>query len=485
MSKIRFSTMAAAVLAAAFLFAALPLPSQPLALPPRFISGDGTRVVSHSHEPVRRLRIFRRRGSSCGALRFELHHRDGSRRRHAQAGCAAVSCGRAGDRCRRAEHASRPLHRDRARAGALSVARRSARRRRRRPAAWRVRDSGASGLVEALTAMARLGCRLRRHGMAQCRHRMARRAAWTLGPRVHAVSVPAGRNARVAARSAGRYADAMGCVDRAAPRCGAGRGGRARARRLDGRRCQWVPRMVSEDAVVRGVLPHLRDARDARPAAGTDATSDARWLSTPSEEAQCIPTVDAIASPATLEFSAVSRTLTARTNATSGGTIVLRKDGRILAQQPLPALTIEAPGEGTYRVEVYLDAAPGNPPIPWIVSNPIYLRSDGWGSPSPVVLQPPTITRGIQGGPWHIEKDEGSTAQVRQDNHPTGSGGTYIPSCRWRSHRPIHGARDRSGEGADRPQAPGLCRAGVAADAHIGSSPPTAIGRSLAAIDLP
>ncbi len=53
----------------------------------------------------------------------------------------------------------------------------------------------------------------------------------------------------------------------AAPRCGAGRGGRARARRLDGRRCQWVPRMVSEDTVVRGVLPHLRDARDARPAA--------------------------------------------------------------------------------------------------------------------------------------------------------------------------------------------------------------------------
>ncbi len=206
--------MAAAVLAAAFLFAALPLPSQPLALPADSSGPTARGVLSHSHEPVRRLRISRRRGSGRGARRVELHHRDGSRRRHAQAGRAAVSCGRAGDRCRRAEHGSRPLHRDRARAGALSVARRSARRRRRRPAAWRVRRRGASGFVQALTAVARLGRRLRRHGMAQCRHGMARRAARTLGARAPAVSVPAGRNARIAARSTGRHADAMGCVDR-------------------------------------------------------------------------------------------------------------------------------------------------------------------------------------------------------------------------------------------------------------------------------
>ena len=153
---------------------------------------------------------------------------------------------------------------------------------------------------------------------------------------------------------------------------------------------------------------------------GTDAAADARLVIDALRRGAVYTAVDAIASPATLEFTAVSRTLTVRTNASSGGTIVLRKDGRILAQQPLPALTIEAPGEGTYRVEVYLDAAPGNPPIPWIVSNPVYLRSDGWGSPSPVDLRPPTITRSMQGGPWHTEKDDGSTAQVRQDNYPTG-----------------------------------------------------------------
>ena len=153
---------------------------------------------------------------------------------------------------------------------------------------------------------------------------------------------------------------------------------------------------------------------------GNDAAADARLVTDALRKGAVYSAIDAIASPATLEFSAVSRTLTARTNATSGGTLVLRRDGRVLAQQPLPALTAEAPGEGTYRVEVYLDAAPGDPPIPWIVSNPIYLRSDGWGSPSPAVQEPPTITRGIQGGPWHAEKDDGSTAQVRQNNYPTG-----------------------------------------------------------------
>lgn len=153
---------------------------------------------------------------------------------------------------------------------------------------------------------------------------------------------------------------------------------------------------------------------------GTDAAADARLVIDALRKGSVYSAVDAIASPATLEFSAVSRTLTARTNATSGGTIVLRKDGRVLAQQPLPALTAEATGEGTYRVEVYLDAAPGNPPIPWILSNPIYLQSDGWGSPSPAAQALPTITRGIQGGPWHAEKDDGSTAQVRQDNYPIG-----------------------------------------------------------------
>jgi hypothetical protein len=150
-------------------------------------------------------------------------------------------------------------------------------------------------------------------------------------------------------------------------------------------------------------------------------------------------TIDAIASPAVVEFSASSRghrinlgdvfndtagplTFTARTNAPTGGTIVLRKDGRIVTQNPLPALAFETAGEGTYRVEVYLSNGPGDPPIPWIVSNPIYVRPDGWGMrmPLPTAAEAPEITRGIQGGPWHVEKDDESSAEIAQVDSPTG-----------------------------------------------------------------
>ena len=111
-------------------------------------------------------------------------------------------------------------------------------------------------------------------------------------------------------------------------------------------------------------------------------------------------------------------TFSARTNAASGGVIVLRKDGAILTQHPVPSLNVDAVGEGTYRVEVYLSTAPGDPPIPWIVSNPIYVRPDDWGTPQSTLAAAPMITRNIQGGPWHAEKDERSTAQIAQ-NDPT------------------------------------------------------------------
>ena len=100
--------------------------------------------------------------------------------------------------------------------------------------------------------------------------------------------------------------------------------------------------------------------------------------------------------------------------------IVLRKDGRILTQRPLPALAFETAGEGTYRAEVYLSHAPGDPLIPWIVSNPIYVRAEGWGTPSAITVETPSITQGIQGGPWHAEKDAESSADVAQTDYPVG-----------------------------------------------------------------
>jgi hypothetical protein len=94
----------------------------------------------------------------------------------------------------------------------------------------------------------------------------------------------------------------------------------------------------------------------------------------------------------------------------------------VIAEGPAPQLTFDTKGEsGTYRVEVNLPNAPGDPPVPWIVSNPIYVRPPSWGAPPRHVDDfTPTTTLSIQGGPWRVETDGASTAQVSQPDPPTG-----------------------------------------------------------------
>ena len=147
--------------------------------------------------------------------------------------------------------------------------------------------------------------------------------------------------------------------------------------------------------------------------------------------------IDGLATPAAVYFTATDGVLTAtqgdtfephggrflflaRTNAPDGGTIILRKDGRSVAQAPLPLLDFESREEGTYRAEVHLSGAPGEPPIPWIVSNPIYIRPREWGTQP--ATTPPATSDGqtIQGGPWHAEKDAASDARVIHHDPPHG-----------------------------------------------------------------
>jgi hypothetical protein len=202
---------------------------------------------------------------------------------------------------------------------------------------------------------------------------------------------------------------------------------------VQGYRRGWFLRMPSYEASFRTFA--VRVELD-RPLAN-DAGADAARIIAALKEGAVYSAIDAIAAPATLEFSAMAAgrhlgqgdvfsdlsaplTFTARSNASTGGVIILRKDGRILTQHPLPSLAFETAGEGTYRVEVYLAHAPGEPPIPWIVSNPIYVRPAGWGTAPAIASETPSITRGIQGGPWHAEKDDESSAEIAQTNYPTG-----------------------------------------------------------------
>ena len=99
--------------------------------------------------------------------------------------------------------------------------------------------------------------------------------------------------------------------------------------------------------------------------------------------------IDALATPGSLTFTATSGAgiaqmgdrlavdgdvlLRASASMPPGTTLVLLRDGRRIQEVtdgPLEVNGGKAPG--TYRVEVYTRNAPGQPPVPWMVSNPIY-----------------------------------------------------------------------------------------------------------------
>lgn len=104
-----------------------------------------------------------------------------------------------------------------------------------------------------------------------------------------------------------------------------------------------------------------------------------------------------------------------------GARIVVMENGRDVASGPTPRLIAEVEATpGPYRVEVRLDDAPGQPPVPWIVSSPIYV-----GLPPPA-SQPPTagdapvalLTGADAAEQWTVEhspESEGVTSVSHED----------------------------------------------------------------------
>ena len=98
----------------------------------------------------------------------------------------------------------------------------------------------------------------------------------------------------------------------------------------------------------------------------------------------------------------------ARTIAFHNGAEIARSDGGVLR--------FASAEMGAFRVEVHVPGAPGDPPVPWIVSNPIFrLLPTAPASPAP----PPTVVVPLRGAAWRIEKDPGSHGAIQTDE-PTG-----------------------------------------------------------------
>ena len=136
--------------------------------------------------------------------------------------------------------------------------------------------------------------------------------------------------------------------------------------------------------------------------------------------------IDAIASPAALDFRASDGPATAavgdvlpdnghqvafvaRAAMPAGASLLLLHDGRVVRESSSTTVDYSTRAPGSYRVEVRVPGAPGTPPIPWIVSSPIFrfagARTEVSSPPSPTV-----VVRTISAEEWHLEKSGGTTA---------------------------------------------------------------------------
>ncbi len=138
--------------------------------------------------------------------------------------------------------------------------------------------------------------------------------------------------------------------------------------------------------------------------------------------------IDALATPPAFEFSARSGASSAREgdNLALGGpvdvearvnapaaSVVLFENGRLVAEGAAEVHYRAPERSAVFRVEVGLPAAPGRPPIPWIVSNPIYVG--GLLDPRRPIprLEPARVVAVAARTPdWSIEAEKHSHATV-------------------------------------------------------------------------
>ena len=155
-----------------------------------------------------------------------------------------------------------------------------------------------------------------------------------------------------------------------------------------------------------------------------NAPEDARTVIEALRNGQVYSSVDGLAAPAVFAFTATSGVHRARmgdrlpldgavrlrveTNAPAGSSIRLLRDGTTVASAEPPVLEFAAPsGPGVYRVEIDVARSPGSPPVPWVVSNPIYVGVTpvAVASPEPALVSESraVYTDGPAIG-WRIEK---------------------------------------------------------------------------------
>jgi len=179
-----------------------------------------------------------------------------------------------------------------------------------------------------------------------------------------------------------------------------------------------------------------------------DAAADARAVYAAIRKGSVFTSVDALAGPALVDFAFESGfnrkgmgsvlaedadgTLIVRAVRPDGGELAIVHDGRVVATTHGTELRHVLTGaRGAYHVEIVAVSTTGMPPVPWVVTNPIYFGAKGpavaraelsarFGEASPKPLRGEGGAEGARGAegaiapfPWRIEKDPSSSAVLR------------------------------------------------------------------------
>ena len=178
-----------------------------------------------------------------------------------------------------------------------------------------------------------------------------------------------------------------------------------------------------------------------------DAAADAGAVLTAIRAGHVYSTIDALASPAAVSVAATAGGTTfaagdivppgqarvelrVESNAPGDATTVLLRNGMPLTTAPGGRLTHIVTGErAAYRAEIRLAGAPGQPPVPWVLSNPVYV---GYGAEPRPPVRPPATEFASQydngfAPDWTIESSPRSVGAL--DVTPA-LGGTQL-SMRW------------------------------------------------------
>ncbi len=139
--------------------------------------------------------------------------------------------------------------------------------------------------------------------------------------------------------------------------------------------------------------------------------------------------IDALARPAALSFRHEGTTLRVAAQAPPDAITVLLKDGEQAVSVEGGVLEHEAAGKpGVYRVEVRLPGAPGRPPIPWLITNAMYVGRSAPASRTSEHSRPVKESKVIygdgDGSDWTVEHGARSVAGL--DRLRALGGGTQL-----------------------------------------------------------